>query len=93
MDLLESACSLIRGREEGKPISRPHSLAEDGKTQPIDLHHEQTRSRFRRLSEMACGQAPDEDAIVGVVVAHGHELAIARILAAIGQIGVRLDAG
>ena len=49
-------------------------LAQDGQAQPIDLDHQEPRLRLLRVSELPRHEAPDEHAVVGVVVADGHEL-------------------
>ena len=52
----------------------PHRLLQDRQAQAVDLDHEQPRHRLDGASEVASHQPPDQHAVVGIVVAHRHEL-------------------
>jgi len=51
-----------------------YCLAQDRKAQSVDLHDEQARLRFLGAPEVARDQPPDQHAVIGIVVAHRHEL-------------------
>jgi hypothetical protein len=59
--------------EDGHP-SGPNGLLENRKAEPIDLDDEQPRDQLVRVTELAGHEAADEHAVVGVVVADGHQL-------------------
>jgi len=48
-------------------------VLEDGEAQPIDLHDQQPGLWFGRAAEVARDKPPDEDAVVGIVVAHRNQ--------------------
>ena len=59
--------------EHGNPPGADGVL-ENRKAQPIDLDNEQARLWFSRAPDVARHKPSDQDAVIGIVVAHRHEL-------------------
>ena len=57
----------------------PYRTVQDVQAQPVDLDDEQPRRRFLGAPVVVRDQPPNQNAVVGIVVAHRHELGEQRV--------------